>query len=273
MSASFCSEFMIFLASLVGSCYHGASAFSCQEEVLVTGGRFNQKARTREAILSAAIDILREGREPTVPEAAERARVSPATAYRYFNSADDLQEEASAELLSFVTSSDEFGPAIEAAGDDVHARLETLVRTLGWRMLTDQAPFRQQAKAGHERWFAHQQVNDEAIEVRAGRRTRFIRLALAPLQNHMADPDIERLVAALVVGFGTEAATSLTDVARLDPDASLEVMVVTCRWILDGALRDAGLRQDSDRETVAGGATPRVPSKGATTRRQRGESG
>ena len=66
----------------------------------MTGGRVNQKARTRAAILDAAIEILREGREPTVPEAAERARVSPATAYRYFTSAEDLQDEASAELLS-----------------------------------------------------------------------------------------------------------------------------------------------------------------------------
>ena len=207
----------------------------------MTGSRLNQKARTTEAILSAAVEIMREGCEPTVPEAAERARVSFATAYRYFTSAVELQNEASAELLDFVTSRDEYGPAIEAAGDDVHARLETLVRTLGWRMLTDQAPFRQQVKAGHERWFANQQIGADTVDVRPGRRTPFIRQALEPLQGHMADPDLERLVAALVVGFGSEAATSLTYVARLPPDASLEVMVATCRWILDGALRDAGL--------------------------------
>lgn len=207
----------------------------------MSGGRSNQKARTREAILSAAIDILREGRESTVHEAAERARVSLATAYRYFASVEDLQNEASAELLALTTSSDEFGPAIEAAGDDVHARLETLIRTLGWRMLTDQAPFRQQVKASHARWFANQEDEDEAVEVRAEHRTRFIRQVIAPLQDHMAKRDLERLVQALVVGFGTEAATSLTDVARLEPDESLEVMVVTCRWILDGALRDANL--------------------------------
>lgn len=208
----------------------------------MSGGRVNQKARTREAILSAAIEILREGREPTVPEAADLARVSPATAYRYFTSAHDLQDEASAELFSFVTSSDEVGPAIEAAGDDVHTRLEALVRTLGWRMLTDQAPFRQQAKAGHERWFAHQRSNGDPVEVRVGRRNRFIRQVLTPLEGRMTGADHEQLVAALAIGFGTEAATSLTDVSLLDPEAALEVMVMTCRWILDGALTAAGLR-------------------------------
>jgi AcrR family transcriptional regulator len=208
----------------------------------MSDGRVNQKARTREAILAAAIEILREGREPTVPEAADRARVSPATAYRYFTSVQDLQDEASAELLSFVASSDEVAPAIDAAGDDVHARLEALVRTLGWRMLTDQAPFRQQAKAGHERWFAHHQLDGEPADVRVGRRNRFIRQVLTPVEGRMTEEDHERLVAALAVGFGTEAATSLTDVARLEPGAALEVMVATCRWILDGALAEAGVR-------------------------------
>jgi AcrR family transcriptional regulator len=207
----------------------------------MNGGRVNQKARTRAAILSAAIEILREGREPTVPEAADRALVSPATAYRYFTSAEDLQHEASAELLSFVSSSDEVGTAIEAAGDDVHARLEALVRTLGRRMLTDQAPFRQQAKAGHDRWFAQQHTRGELVEVRVGRRNQFIRQAVAPIEDRLSPADHERLLAALAVGFGTEAAIALTDVARLEPEAALEVMLATCRWILDGALAEAGL--------------------------------
>ena len=209
---------------------------------MTTRGRVNQKARTRAAILDAAIDILREGRQPTVPEAADRARVSPATAYRYFTSAEDLQDEAAAELLSFVSTSDEVGPAIEAAGDDVHARLEALVRTLGWRMLTDQAPFRQQAKAGHERWFAHQLAGGGPVEVRVGRRRQFIRQVLAPIEDRLSAAEHERLLAALAVGFGTEAATSLTDVARLAPEPALDVMVATCRWILDGALAEADLR-------------------------------
>ena len=213
----------------------------------MTVGRANQKARTREAILSAAVEIVREGREPTVPEAADRARVSPATAYRYFTSADDLQEEASAELLSFMASHNEFGPAIEGAGEDVHARLEALVRSLGWRMLTDQAPFRQQAKAGHERWFALHRAEREPADVRMGRRIPFIRQVLAPLEGRMTDVDHERLVAALAVGFGTEAATSLSDVARLEPEPALEIMVATCHWILDGALAEAGLREPPSR--------------------------
>lgn len=207
----------------------------------MTTGRANQKARTRAAILEAAIEILREGREPTVPEAAERALVSPATAYRYFTSAEDLQYEASSELLSFATSSGEIAQAIDAAGDDVYARLDALVRTLGWRMLVDPAPFRQQAKAAHERWFAQHGTGKAGGEVRAGRRIQFLSQVLAPVEDQLDPAAHEQLLAALAVGFGTEAAISLTDVVRMEPEDAIEVMATTCRWILDGALAEAGV--------------------------------
>lgn len=221
--------------------YHDEMQVSRQDPIPVTGGRSNQKARTRAAILTAAVDLLREGRPITVPEAAERALVSPATAYRYFPSAEDLADEASIDLLDFLASGDEIGGAIEAAGDDVHARLEALIRTLGWRMISDPMPFRQQAKAGLDRWIAQQQVNPEdRVPVRMGRRTAFTRQALAPIHDRLSTPDFERLVAALDVGWGTEATISLLDVGQLDPETALATMLTTCRWILDGALGDAG---------------------------------
>jgi AcrR family transcriptional regulator len=209
----------------------------------MTGGRTNQKARTRAAILAGALELLRESRPVSVPEAAERARVSVATAYRYFPSAEDLADEASIEMLDLLAASDEVERAIDAAGDDVHARLEALIRTLGWRMIIDPLPFRQLAKAGLDRWFAQQQDTPEGrVPVREGRRNAFTRQALAPLQPRLSPADFERLVAALGVGWGTEAVISLVDVGQLDPDTALATMLSTCRWILDGALADAGVR-------------------------------
>ncbi len=84
----------------------------------------------------------------TVPAAAERALVSPATAYRYFASAEDLAREAALEQLDFLASLEVVKAAVDEAGDDVHARLEALLRTLGWRMLTEQLPFRQWPRLG-----------------------------------------------------------------------------------------------------------------------------
>ena len=50
--------------------------------------------------------------------------------------------------------------------------------------------------------------------MRVGRRNQFIRQVVAPIEDRLSPTDHERLLAALAVGFGTEAAISLTDVAR-----------------------------------------------------------
>lgn len=204
--------------------------------------RSNQKARTRKAILDAAVALVREGHLITVPEAAERAQVSVATAYRYFPSADLLTQEASNHAFEYHVYVEEVLADIDAVGDDVHARVEALARSLSSRMLENQASLRLAARSGLDTWFAQQQLAPkDRVPVRMGRRTIQARHALAPLEGKLTDAQMERLVSAFCVAVGTEAIISLTDVAQLDGDAAVEVVVTTCRWILDGALREAGL--------------------------------
>jgi hypothetical protein len=75
-----------------------------------------------------------------------------------------------------------------------------------------------------------------------GRRDALTRQVLEPVGRSMKKADHERLVAALNVGWGTEAMISLVDIDQLEPEEALEIMLVTCRWILDGALAEAGLQ-------------------------------
>jgi len=49
-----------------------------------TGGRSAQKARTRDALVAAARDLVAAGDTPTVENAAAAASISRSTAYRYF---------------------------------------------------------------------------------------------------------------------------------------------------------------------------------------------
>src|ERR1700685_953925 len=58
------------------------------------GGRGEQEARPRAAIVAACGELVRSGAEVTMPEVARRALVSEATAYRYFPDLISLLREA-----------------------------------------------------------------------------------------------------------------------------------------------------------------------------------
>ena len=63
-------------------------------------GRVNQKARTRAAIVDAAQALRSASGRPTVAEAADAAKVSRATAYRYFPTQEALQVELEASSVN-----------------------------------------------------------------------------------------------------------------------------------------------------------------------------
>ena len=63
-----------------------------------TGGRPNQKRRTRKDLLQAAARLMKQGRKPDLEEIAEEALVSRATAYRYFPGVEALLVEAALDV-------------------------------------------------------------------------------------------------------------------------------------------------------------------------------
>jgi AcrR family transcriptional regulator len=197
--------------------------------------------RTRVALTRAAAELMREGRPPSMPEAADRALVSIATAYRYFTTAEELWEEAAVFSISDLLDEEALERAIEAAGDDVDARLEVVVRRIGWNMLDKEVPYRQMAKTSLDRWFAQQRNGGgERRPTRPGRRNRWNALAVEPLRGTLTDAELAGLIEALGLAWGTESMIALYDVLELEPDAAKQRMLTTCRWILRGALADAG---------------------------------
>ena len=90
-----------------------------------------------------------------MPEAADRALVSVATAYRYFGTAEELWEEAVFSIGDLVDEA-AIHSAVEGAGHDVEARLDVVVRQIGWLLLEEELRRRQIAKTSLDRWFAQQ---------------------------------------------------------------------------------------------------------------------
>lgn len=212
-------------------------ALSRQEASRKGSGRTNQKARTRAALLRAAAELVREGEPPSIPEAADRALVSVATAYRYFSSADDLWWEASNEAVEKTSS--EARVRVEEAGSDPQARLEALIRTVGFRMFDDQVPYRRAAKISLDHWFRQTDApGSELVPTRQGRRNEQIRQAIAPLQGKLPKRDIDRIAQVLGLVIGAEAMISLTDAVGLDAPVAKKSLLDAGRWLLAGALAE-----------------------------------
>lgn len=214
-------------------------ALSRQEASRINSGRANQKARTRTALLTAAAELVREGRPPSVPEAADRALVSVATAYRYFSSAEELWWEASNSAFGDQGTVAQAERRIEAAGGDPQARLEALIRSIGFQILDDQVPYRRIAKSALEQWFRQADAPDsQRVPIRQGRRNEQIRKVIAPLHGRLSKKDIDRIAHALGLLIGSEAMISLTDAVGLEVPAAKRTLLDAGRWLLAGALAE-----------------------------------
>jgi AcrR family transcriptional regulator len=217
-------------------------SISQQDTPLIRGGgaRTNQKARTRTALLKAAGDLFEEGRSPSMPEAADRALVSVATAYRYFSSAEDLWWEATPAGV-FERMVPETLERTRAAGPEPQARLEAAVRSSGFAMIDDQAPFRRIAQIALQQWFRRREADEtRQVPARAGRHNEVIGEVLRPLDGTLPAEDVERLAHALGLVFGTEAMIALSDDVGLDGAAAKETLLNAGRWLLAGALHELG---------------------------------
>src|ERR1700758_2210716 len=101
-------------------------------------GRVNQKQRTRAAIVAAARDLITGSTEVTMPEVAQAALVSEATAYRYFPDLASLLREAVAGQLP---SAEEALAPVAGSGDPV-ARVAAVTEFLLRHVLSRQGAVR-----------------------------------------------------------------------------------------------------------------------------------
>ena len=208
-------------------------------------GRVNQKRRTRAAILAAAVELLEQGRSPTVAEVADAALVSRATAYRYFPTQEYLLFEAALE-----TTRSDIDRELEenTLPEDPDARLEILIDALQKRIIGKEAAFRTMLSLSLEQFPGEEEVVEGEryrgksplpLRLRGGGRVRWIKKALAPVEGRLEEPDFRRLVAALSLCMGIEALVVLRDVCALEPSEAEEVLRWAARTLLRSSLAEA----------------------------------
>ncbi|WP_329059242.1 TetR/AcrR family transcriptional regulator [Amycolatopsis sp. NBC_01480] len=181
-----------------------------------TSGRVNQKLRTHRAIVAAAAELSRTGREVTMPEIAKAALVSEATAYRYFPDLASLLKEAIAGQLPTPAEALKSVEGSEDPVERVAAAAEFLLRHV-------------LARQGVVRAMIAATVAHPGPAARPGLRFGLIEDALAPLAaTHDPDsPALTQLHRSLAVVVSAEALFTLIDLAGLDPEDAIASAVST----------------------------------------------
>lgn len=216
-----------------------------RQEDFLTKGRQNQKQRTRLALLDAAAALARDGHSPSIAEVATAAKVSTATAYRYFPNPQSLWADLATRHVS-----GRYPDFLADLPADPEARIDAVVRAVAEFQFADEAVWRGVVRASMDRWFAQADMaEDERVPIRGNTRMEMTRVALAPLRDTLTPDAFERLVNAVVMVYGVEAMVTTRDACGLDADAAAEVMSWAARSLVRAAIAEAPRTSDTTTRT------------------------
>jgi AcrR family transcriptional regulator len=186
--------------------------------------RANQRRRTRAAIMEGARKLLREGKVPSIADAAEEAAVSRATAYRYFPTQGALISEAVDEVLVRAGAWEErfAGPG------GLAERVERYMSQTGGLVRDNEALMRGSLLLSLQQWAKLQAGEDLGEEpIKRGGRLQGIDTALEPFKEQLDAETLRRLAIAISVVVGIESRVVMHDIWDLDDDEAEQMM----RWM------------------------------------------
>jgi AcrR family transcriptional regulator len=189
----------------------------------VNSGRTSQKARTQSALMEAARQLMSQGVTPTVEEAAARAGVSRATAYRYFPNQRELLVAAYPIIETRSLLPEEPPPEVmDRVRHVAHGILDSIV--------ANEVALRAQLRISLEG-----SANHAELPLRKGRRIMWFEDALAPLRTELPPRTVRRLTLALAAVVSLEVLIWLVDLAGLSRKAAVEQIVWTAEQIVSSA--------------------------------------
>jgi AcrR family transcriptional regulator len=190
-------------------------------------GRVNQKARTREALIAAARELLAQGVTPTMEGAAAAGSISRTTAYRYFPNLRAL-------LVAAYPHIDERSLLGPEPPQDPEARLEIVAEDQTRRILKYEPEMRAVLRLSLDT----DATGGPDLPMHRGLRIGWIEDALAPLRGRLPEDELKRLIYGIGATLGIEAFVWLTDIARLPREEALAIMRSNASRLLRSALAD-----------------------------------
>jgi hypothetical protein len=197
-----------------------------------SAGRFNQKMRTRRALVEAVRELVRQGERPTVAKAARLALVSDATAYRYFPDQSALVREA---LFAPWPGADAALAGLSgdaSLADRVAAAAEAMLRFV----IANEAAVRTVMGLSLLRSIEGEVGRAEARAMRPRRRLELIDAALAPVVSKLGREQFRRLRGGLCAIIGSEILVALKDNSDSDDEEVIEIAVWMARAVAEAAL-------------------------------------
>lgn len=188
------------------------------------GPRRTQKARTRAALIQAAIRLIEQGDSPTIDRAAEAAGVGRGTAYRYFPNQRALLVAAHPEVAATSLLPPD-------APSDPLERLRIVVREITRITRSTEPALRTMLRLSLEEGGQRRDLS-----LRKGRRLVWVTDALTPLQGTMDQARLDAIALAVAASVGIEVYIWLRDIAGLDPDRAAATICWTAETIFLGAV-------------------------------------
>lgn len=195
------------------------------ENNFIKFGRINQKMITREKLLHAGIELMKEGQEVTLELIAKKGGLSKATIYRYFSSKEVFIREASLHTKALTPTNLFF----EADSTDLWYRVEKLINYHYELFMQNETEFR---------LFLSAVISDSVLNKksysRAGRRILLITEALKPIQSQTSPEAFEKMVNSISLILGIESVTVLKDLCQLKNKQVLD----TWKWLIKQILAE-----------------------------------
>lgn len=198
-------------------------------------GRVNQKRRTRQALIEAALALREENRNPTLDEVAGRAMVSRATAYRYFPSIEALVSETATERGMKPLAD------IWQAGDDPVDGVGRAATELSKLLLSDEVGLHVMERSFMTVWL---ESASHETPLRPGRRMSYIEPIVDSLKKQLTPAARKRLKQALAIVMGTEALIAVRDISRASAGEALETTAWAARSLVRQALTESRYAMD-----------------------------
>ncbi|MEA2419087.1 MAG: hypothetical protein QOE60_1293 [Thermoleophilaceae bacterium] len=174
-------------------------------------------------MVAAARALLGEGTIPTVEQAADRAGISRATAYRYFKNQRLLIASVHPDIRPSLLPADPPRDPVERA---------VLVATeIMRRVVENETELRAMLRislGGDD--------DKPDMPLRKGRRIMWFEDALSPLQPALSEQHHRRLVLACAAAVGIEPYVWLTDMAGVSGQEAAEIVVDTVEALVRGTV-------------------------------------